>query len=579
MGPQESAGTWSIRSHSASPPALFRVDSDVLRVRKGNLLTVGFAESRVLPTFSSPGLTSRSSGTPMESPFAHHLNTNYVPSDLEVKQIQAHLLSHSLELSRLEALIQELSVRRDKTADYINAHQALISPARRLPRDIVQEIFLACLPTHRNAGMSSRAVPLVLARICSAWRTVALSTPALWSSLHLPLEYIFEHGLSAPVTDWLQRSGRCSLFLSIIGSRNLEEWEESHPDRVDTVIEELVRSSARWDRIELSFDPDEGLLRLAEVFAPKLVAIKMTCDPAEILAMKLLTTPSLREFELCIARGLDRYIPQLPLCWDSLTRLSFDSTGIYYREGLSPIGVIGILGRCPRIIHFKSDINNNLEDDMFSYPSGAQVSLLALKEFIICRCSSNLGPHSTTYLFKHLLMPQLRQFHLAHMVAPAISVFPFLGDLAIRAPLIEELSIDLTSLAWQSLFDNLHMLHSLRKLVVVDTQTHQNARPTLADVHTLLKFLGSSLVCPLLCELQIKECRQDADLLGLARQRLDGGGGHFRRLDVEYKFFTPLIAPETLASFVARGVTILTTSPPSGYVEQPPDTPWTGIDE
>ncbi|KAJ7154880.1 hypothetical protein C8R43DRAFT_857362, partial [Mycena crocata] len=65
-------------------------------------------------------------------------------------------------------------------AEYISAYKALVSPVRRRPPDIVQEIFLACLPTRHNAVMSTRDAPLLLAHICSAWRVLALATPALW---------------------------------------------------------------------------------------------------------------------------------------------------------------------------------------------------------------------------------------------------------------------------------------------------------------------------------------------------------------------------------------------------------------
>ncbi|KAJ7785186.1 hypothetical protein DFH07DRAFT_699116, partial [Mycena maculata] len=123
----------------------------------------------------------------MESPFAQHLDTNYTPSDTEIKWIKSHLLPHILEVSRLDALIQDLSVRRDKTQEYIDAHRALLTPVRRLPPEIVQEIFLACLPTQRNAVMSAQEAPLILTSICASWRALALSTPALWASLHLPL--------------------------------------------------------------------------------------------------------------------------------------------------------------------------------------------------------------------------------------------------------------------------------------------------------------------------------------------------------------------------------------------------------
>ncbi|KAJ7455745.1 hypothetical protein FB451DRAFT_1048763, partial [Mycena latifolia] len=119
--------------------------------------------------------------------FRRSLHTNYVPSDSAVKGIQSHLISHHFNWRcplRLEGLIKDLSAKRQEILNYIAAHETLTSPARQLRRDIVQEIFLACLPTHRNAVMSAKEAPLILARIYSAWQTLALSIPAL----HIPLE-------------------------------------------------------------------------------------------------------------------------------------------------------------------------------------------------------------------------------------------------------------------------------------------------------------------------------------------------------------------------------------------------------
>ncbi|KAJ7646476.1 hypothetical protein FB45DRAFT_712843, partial [Roridomyces roridus] len=50
----------------------------------------------------------------------------------------------------------------------VDSHTALVSYPRRLPVDIVREIFVACLPAHRNAVMSAQEAPLLLSRICSA---------------------------------------------------------------------------------------------------------------------------------------------------------------------------------------------------------------------------------------------------------------------------------------------------------------------------------------------------------------------------------------------------------------------------
>ncbi|KAJ6616648.1 hypothetical protein B0H10DRAFT_1632687, partial [Mycena sp. CBHHK59/15] len=75
--------------------------------------------------------------------------------------------------------ILDLSKQVPKIQTYIDAHQASISPASRLPYDIVGEIFVACLPTDRNPVMSATEAPVILCRICSAWRAIALSTPRL----------------------------------------------------------------------------------------------------------------------------------------------------------------------------------------------------------------------------------------------------------------------------------------------------------------------------------------------------------------------------------------------------------------
>ncbi|KAJ6530266.1 hypothetical protein B0H19DRAFT_904173, partial [Mycena capillaripes] len=120
----------------------------------------------------------------MESPFRQHLNTNYAPTDAEIDRIRAHLAPHEAELARLEALIRDLTAQRDRVKDHVDSHRALISHPRRLPQDLIEQIFLACLPTHRNAVMSPAEAPLLLGHICSAWRSVSFSMPRLWASLH-----------------------------------------------------------------------------------------------------------------------------------------------------------------------------------------------------------------------------------------------------------------------------------------------------------------------------------------------------------------------------------------------------------
>ncbi|KAJ6594564.1 hypothetical protein B0H19DRAFT_901665, partial [Mycena capillaripes] len=123
----------------------------------------------------------------MFSPFAAQLGTNYCPRDDQFVQIKDLLNEPSLRLKRLDdeiatlqSTIDKLNEERDTLSAYVEAHKALMSPFRRLPLDILVEIFMACLPTDRNCVMSAREAPVILGRICRSWRTISLSTPRLW---------------------------------------------------------------------------------------------------------------------------------------------------------------------------------------------------------------------------------------------------------------------------------------------------------------------------------------------------------------------------------------------------------------
>ncbi|KAJ7080540.1 hypothetical protein C8R44DRAFT_653552, partial [Mycena epipterygia] len=120
---------------------------------------------------------------PADSPFADKLHTNYLPTESEISGIRNLLVVPAAELARVDAQINELMAKREslKTAiDAHNAHNALISPLRRVPQDVLQEIFLACLPTAHNAVIDPGEAPLLLGRICSHWRSLAWSTPRIW---------------------------------------------------------------------------------------------------------------------------------------------------------------------------------------------------------------------------------------------------------------------------------------------------------------------------------------------------------------------------------------------------------------
>ncbi|KIM35524.1 hypothetical protein M413DRAFT_348408 [Hebeloma cylindrosporum] len=126
------------------------------------------------------------------------IGTNYIPSDEEVHHIKnsilpvptAKLADLDIEINRIQEVLSNLMEQRQSLSTEIEGYRSLISPARRLPIDILQEIFLHTLPTAHNAVIDPHMCPLLLTRICNGWRTVALSTPQLWSSIHIPIPLI-----------------------------------------------------------------------------------------------------------------------------------------------------------------------------------------------------------------------------------------------------------------------------------------------------------------------------------------------------------------------------------------------------
>ncbi|KAJ7262811.1 hypothetical protein C8J57DRAFT_443518 [Mycena rebaudengoi] len=78
------------------------------------------------------------------------------------------------------------------------------SPIARLPLELLQDVFILCLPPDPFPSPGPLLAPLVLAWVSRLWRAVARSLPALWSSLSL--EYPWDHMRSARHCAWLSRA-------------------------------------------------------------------------------------------------------------------------------------------------------------------------------------------------------------------------------------------------------------------------------------------------------------------------------------------------------------------------------------
>ncbi|KAF7369861.1 hypothetical protein MSAN_00615100 [Mycena sanguinolenta] len=313
-------------------------------------------------------MSSRSAGPSLQSPFSEHFNTNYIPTDAEIEQIRAHLVPHEAELARLEALIQELTAQRDQVKDYIEPHQALISHARRIPQDIVEEVFWNCLPTGHNAIMSAVEAPLLLGRICSAWRSIALSMPKLWTSLHIATAFVTSsEGKHAAMVAWLERSAPRPLTLSVMGQGM---WQHADSDTLD-IPTSLLPFSSRLGVLHISNIRLESLAKLVNVHAPSLTEIQLTfvdqpfMDPLEDIQSRFLSSNIFRSMKTgritISGPGVGVLVPSMPFTWDHITYLSLDLDARYgwMESGIDTGTIYRLLKGCKYLISLRTSMTRS----------------------------------------------------------------------------------------------------------------------------------------------------------------------------------------------------------------------------
>ncbi|KAJ7634702.1 hypothetical protein FB45DRAFT_909603 [Roridomyces roridus] len=318
--------------------------------------------------------------TIMESPFSEILWTNHCPTDDEAPTIQSLLTEASLRLKEVNDEIQEmwrayhkLLMKHYNLQCYIDSHTALLSPIRRMPQEILQEIFIACLPTRRDCVMSAEEAPILLGRVCRAWRTLTLNTPRLWASLH-----IVDHGIrpksdsdndefsdytepvenprSSLVADvaqtWLERSGQCPLSISL----QCDSGAEPTP----SLLQLLLSLAHRWQHIR--FVVQNGFLQqMMELTAgdvPQLQSIVLQQHrqwfepgqaPPSWHSMRALRGPNVTDVTV---RGSHIAFSKLGVEWSQLTALSnlrIDGVKNDSNHRLSMEEALTALSRCPQL--------------------------------------------------------------------------------------------------------------------------------------------------------------------------------------------------------------------------------------
>lgn len=313
------------------------------------------------------------------TPFEAFLNTNYIPSEHEITLIQEIVVQRkaeadalALKIEQMEKALPLLMEQRASSLRGAEEHLALLSPARRVPPEVLEPIFLDCLPGTESGlapGISSPRHPSInLSHVCRSWRSTSLGCPKMWADLRINLPN-FDDGkegsgwvhkmekLMKAFGIWTHRSGNAPLTVVVSsidfpdGIVDASEVNKAYSDLVRAIQE----TSARWRELKvvLVVGPDcESLLQLMHFESTSLpllerASLEVSSGSVEwdidlttrlqglLASSNLFSTPSLRSLTL---RGVwgDTALPSVMNVnlWPPLTALNIDCH--YPRDLVTP---------------------------------------------------------------------------------------------------------------------------------------------------------------------------------------------------------------------------------------------------
>lgn len=178
----------------------------------------------------------------------HVFLTNELPSETEAVEIR-----RILDLANDELIVLEAGGPREMLETLATKCRVALSCVRRVPPELVSEIFAMCVPSGVDDDQSWNTldiacVPWVLARVSSSWRAVAISQPELWAYIKIDLEEMEQNGQIEPPLAMLQtsleRSG--SVLLRVF-------FHDSYrpTDRAQEMLTSLMSHSHRWNQLSL----------------------------------------------------------------------------------------------------------------------------------------------------------------------------------------------------------------------------------------------------------------------------------------------------------------------------------------
>jgi len=186
------------------------------------------------------------------TPFPYLLRSNIAPSPLEFSAVSKAILDAEALRSSLNSQLIERKASANlvwkaitkqkiqRLEKFIASHNGILSVIRRIPSEIIQEIFqwLSAILRREARSKPKWALPFAYGQICSSWRGGALSVHSLWSlfpEIRKPISHVGKELQVKYMTELLHRSRQSPIQFCI----DITSW-------YNPIRDLLVQSSGRW---------------------------------------------------------------------------------------------------------------------------------------------------------------------------------------------------------------------------------------------------------------------------------------------------------------------------------------------
>ncbi|KAJ2914140.1 hypothetical protein MD484_g6260, partial [Candolleomyces efflorescens] len=178
----------------------------------------------------------------MNDPRLHpFLFSNVAPNTHEATYFQ-------LKVDDLTSQISELRSQLTKLEDQLMSYRAVLSPIRRMPAEVLGQIFTLSLPDLLQYGARGRLLDLQL--VCKSWRDAARLTHSLWGALSF--EDITNISFKR-VKRWYERAGGTPKSLTFSAVSGYHKCSDQSSACGSALAALLVELEGNLDRLHLRY--------------------------------------------------------------------------------------------------------------------------------------------------------------------------------------------------------------------------------------------------------------------------------------------------------------------------------------